>query len=198
MLYVYTRPTDNNLNLEKEPKQKLTLALNGKVIQKAKAAGINISAMTEQILQTMTFEPEGNTKKDLIKSYTLLFDSIKPILDRYGANVMVGEKEGLKEDPFDEEGNKLPGIIIHAGYGIRLNSDFLFAIIDTEDEIVRTSIAAEIHYLYHPIKILENLVIALIEAAQKNKEKFRELEFALRFIRTLYNEGENKIVNSEN
>jgi hypothetical protein len=194
---VYRRYTDNSLNFKKVPKQKLTLALNGEVIEKAKAAGINISSVTEQILKTMTFEPKGNTKKDLIKSYTMLFESIKPVLDRYDAEMVVGKQPGGSEDRFDEDGNKLPGSTIYVGFEIRLNSNYLFVIVEAEDEIVRTSIAAEIHHLYSPIKILENLILALIEAAQKNKEKFRELEFALRFIKALSNEEENKIDNSE-
>src|SRR5881296_3676168 len=129
MLHVYRRYTDNSLNFKKEPKQKLTLALNGEVIEKAKAAGINISAVTEQILKTMTFEPKGNTKKDLIKSYTMLFESIKPVLDRYDAEMVVGKQAGGSEDRFDEDGNKLPGSTTYVGFEIRLNSNYLFVIV---------------------------------------------------------------------
>ncbi len=44
-------------------------------------------------------------------------------------------------------------------------------------------------YLYPPDKIIQNLISVLIDAAEQNKEKVRQLEFALRFVRTISTEN---------
>src|ERR671938_642250 len=59
-----------------------------------------------------------------------------------------------------------------------------------------TSVAEILPYIYKPVTILENLIIALIDAAQKNRDKIKELEFALRFIRVLSDDDRNSKKNT--
>ena len=82
-------------------KQKLTIGLSKEVIEKAKAARINISAITEQILRAYTYEPSGYTKDDLIEAYGEFFKSIQPVLDKYAAGVKVGQHTNFSEDGMD-------------------------------------------------------------------------------------------------
>jgi hypothetical protein len=53
------------------PKQRLTFdIINKNVIQRAKAAGINVSAVTEYLLKAITHQPDnGNTRDDLVRVY---------------------------------------------------------------------------------------------------------------------------------
>jgi post-segregation antitoxin (ccd killing protein) len=47
---------------DKTEKQKLTLGIESGIIDKAKAAGINISAITEHLLRSITYDPKGDTR----------------------------------------------------------------------------------------------------------------------------------------
>ena len=49
--------------------KKLTLAINKDVIDQAKNAGINISSMTERLLQSYMIDMEGSSKDDVAKAY---------------------------------------------------------------------------------------------------------------------------------
>ena len=53
----------------------------------------------------------------------------------------------------------------------------------------KTAVEEVIDYLYSPGKILENMILALIEASGKNKEKVKELHFVLRFARAFSKES---------
>ena len=85
----------------KEQKQKLTLTVDRDVIEKAKAEGINISAITEQLLRAVTYQPnDGNTIDDVHKAYSALFSEVQTILKQYCTSIMVGDGYDA-----DEEGN---------------------------------------------------------------------------------------------
>jgi hypothetical protein len=89
------------------PKQKLTHnIINKNVIQRAKAAGINVSAVTEYFLKAITHQPNyGNTRDDLVRVYEVLFSKAWSLLAKYdqmgGYDIDVGEygydaEKGLK------------------------------------------------------------------------------------------------------
>jgi hypothetical protein len=74
----------------KDQKQKLTLGLSRDVIERAKAAGINISSITEQLLNAITYEPTSAvTYDDLVKAYEALFEAMTHILQQYRTLVEV-------------------------------------------------------------------------------------------------------------
>src|SRR5918911_1170349 len=82
---------DSSIPESKEERQKLTLGLNKSVIERAKAAGINISAITEHLLRAITYDPNGNTKDDVIRAYEALFNAIRPLLIQYDTRIDVGK-----------------------------------------------------------------------------------------------------------
>lgn len=167
-------------DIDKESsKQKLMLGIDKNVIQKAKEAGINISSITEQVLKTITYQPnDGNTPDDVVRAYEALFEIARSrmcIYDRYELQICVGEKDSRK-------------VFLHSGYGLMLWDDHTKKMIEDP-----ASVDSVLGLLYEPMRILANLVVALTELAQQNKEKIAELKFALRLVKALSNdEGEHK------
>jgi len=49
-----------------------------------------------------------------------------------------------------------------------------------------------VSYLYEPNVILQNLILAVSQGAQKNREKVSELDFALRLVKALSNDRNNQ------
>ena len=167
--------------MKEEPrKQKLTLGINSEVLEKAKAAGINISFVTEQILKAITYDPKLNTEYDLINAYEKFFDAVKPVLKRYGAQVNVGLMyEG------DPNKDVWTFVIVLTNNGLRKdNYELEVSKLVTVSDVVES--------LYKPVEILEHLLKALIDAAEKNKEKMKEFEIALRFVKALSEGDKNK------
>ena len=150
-------------------KQKLTLSISVNAIERAKAAGINISAITERLLRAVTYRPSnGNTHGDVAAAYDALFEAIIPILEEYGTTLEVG---GIPE--YDKSYR----------YRVILTEQKCF--VEDEEKSYPASVDGILHYLYEPTKILQNLVSALIEAAERNREKIWELKMALRFVKAL-------------
>ena len=149
-------------------KQKLTLSISKDVIDKARVEGINISAITEKVLTAITFSPEKNTKDDLIEAYDNFFEALKPFLKKYGTSIRVGKEH------------------LESGYFmlITLDGDSL-VIEDPTGEFHKTSISANIDWLDSPTVILENLIPSLIQSAENNREKMKEFEISLRFLKAL-------------
>lgn len=158
---------------KKEQKQKLTLGISKDVIDKAKATGINISSITEHLLKVITYDPKKNTEEDLAKAYEVFFEAIKPVLKKYGAWVKVGDY--YEGDPDAE--------VWHITIGLSHYS--LFKTISELDESKTVQVSDVVSELFNPTRILENLLEALINAAEKNKEKMKEFEVALRIIDAL-------------
>jgi hypothetical protein len=157
-------------------KTKLTLSLNKDVIQRAKAAGINISEITEKLLTAVTLTPYGNSYDDVIDVYGAFLDSIKVVLWTYGTEVKVKTINGFPE-------NK----------EIILNQEGLWEeYFDTEeDSRVRVAIKDPLYVvsvLHDPIRLLENIINSLIEAALRNKQHITRLQFALAVVKALSKE----------
>ena len=153
-------------------KQKLTLAINRDVIEQAKNAGINISSMTERLLQSYIIDMKGSTKDDVVKGYENLFDTMKPILQKYNAVIQVGENVGENS----------------GGYKIFLdaNNDLYMMENTPSRRISNTSIREVLHYLYTPHDIIEKLIFVALDSAESNKKKIIELNLALRFLKMIF------------
>ncbi len=167
---------------EKQPKQKLTLAMDKDIIEKAKNAGINISAITEKLLESVTLDVKGATREDVIKGYGRFFDVIMDVLKKYKAEMHVGF------DLAEEEGGELVGLeIVLNQYGL-----FIDNIGSKGKHPVKIE---EVEWgLLDPFEILENLLRSLISAAEKNREQLKELEIALRFVKALSSDGDRVVV----
>ncbi len=169
------------------PKQKLTLdIINKNVIQRAKAAGINVSAVTEYLLNIITHKSNnGNTRDDLVRVYEVLFSNAWSLLAKYdqmgGYDIDVGEcgydaEKGLKKVIcFDT----LMGLsICYEDHGNPIEADI--------------PVDRVLDVLYEPIKIIENIIISLTYAAETNKEKLDELKSALQLVKTLSDEEQEE------
>jgi hypothetical protein len=60
-----------------------------------------------------------------------------------------------------------------------------YAPLDEVGQITSGSVEELLSYLYEPKVILRNLILAVSEAAQKNTQTIKELDFALRFVKAL-------------
>jgi hypothetical protein len=166
----------SNSSKSKSEKQKLTLGIDREVIDRAKAAGINISQTTEQLLKSMTYEPEegeGNDDEDVAKAYEALFNSAFAILHKYRVTVEVGF---LKE-----ENCRL--VIWPAMFGLSVLD--LLPLDGDEKKRECPEVREMVDYFYEPKTILQNIILAVANVAKKNKEKIKQLELASRFVKVL-------------
>jgi Post-segregation antitoxin CcdA len=154
-------------------KQKLTLGISRDVIAKAKEVGINISGITEQVLRSVIYDPKGNTKGDLIKAYESLFDLAKSALERYNTNFEVGIKDGSS-------------VILDYNNGLIYHDK------NKPDPAHTISLSEAIPHLLPTKNILENLVLATIEGKERNKDRIKELQLALRFVKAIFDKSDSQ------
>lgn len=165
-------------------KQKLTIGLSKEVIDRAKAARINISAVTEQVLRALTYEPAGYSNDDVADAYDKLFKSMLPVLDKYGAfDVMVGQHTN-----YSDMAGEFP--IILDGQSTVAHPELLIWSPDFLEVEASISITEALPYLYDPLTILEDLMESLIRAAEVNKNKLQTFKFASRFLKMLSEDEE--------
>jgi hypothetical protein len=168
--------------------EKHVLSFNMEIVDKAKAAGINVAIISEQLLRSTTHEPKSNATKDVAKAYDTLFDATLPLLVKYdNANVEVGR---------NVEGNAL--ITIYPG-GPEENPVVFFAYCPLDDvkQARPVSIGDVLSYLYKPKIILENIILAISKGANKNQETIRELDLALCFVKALEDATNNNSLNTD-
>jgi hypothetical protein len=156
---------------EKEPKQKLTLAIDREIIERARKAGINISAITEKVLDSITMDAKGATTEDVTAGYEKLFDVIKQVLKKYNTSIIVGVDQVMEED------GTLGGLNVRLSPAGLTTSEGPIEL----DDFVRYAAQS-------PFEILQNLLKALIIAAEDNKEQLKELSIALRFVKAFAND----------
>ena len=127
--------------------------------------------MTERLLQSYMIDMEGSTKDDVVKAYETVFDTMKPILQKYDTDIQVGVN--LDENP--------------AGYKVYLNpNNGLYLMKNTYSKKSSSSIKEVLRYLYAPDDIIEKLIFVALESADNNKKKIIELNLALRFLKVIF------------
>jgi hypothetical protein len=177
-----------NLNEHRREKQKLTLGIDKEVIERAKAADINISAITEELLKSVTYEPKDKSEEDVVKAYEDLFNSMQPLLDKYDLNIEVGGNESYGADADIDE----KAFLNSSSY--ILDSVMLICpyYMQGGDELTHETVyvKSRVRSLYEPKTILQNLILAIVERAEKNKQKVRELKLAKRFVEVLLSDIE--------
>jgi uncharacterized protein (DUF4415 family) len=158
---------------DKDQKQKLTLGISKDVIERAKVAGVNISAVTEYLLRAITYQPRnGNTDDDVANAYSALLGAAADILDQYNTSFEIGRLERYVDVNGQRVLIKRP-LQYYPPAGI------------IDDDYREYEIQSVLDCLYEPHMLLQNLISALLKSAERNKEKIRELEFALRFVKVL-------------
>ena len=169
------------------PKQKLTLdTINKNVIQRAKAAGINVSAVTEYLLNAITHKSNnGNTRDDLVRVYEVLFSNAWSLLAKY--DQMGGYYIDVGEYGYDTQKRLKKVICFDTLMGLSICYEDHGNPIQADIPVDRV-----LNGLYEPTKIIENIIISLTYAAETNKQKLNELKSALQLVKDLSNEDEEK------
>jgi hypothetical protein len=165
---------------------KLTHGIDKDVIEKAKAAGVDVPAVTEYLMKAITYQPNnGNTRDDVVRVYQSLFSKAWRLLAKYdqmgGYDVDVGKfgydaEKGLKKVIcFDT----LMGLsICYEDHGNPIEADI--------------PVDRVLDVLYEPTKIIENIIVSLTYAAETNKRKLNELESVLQYVKTVSDEEEEE------
>jgi hypothetical protein len=157
-----------------ESKQKLTLAIRKDVIERAKDIGINISAITEEFLKAVTYEHFDRSQFDIEEAYLALFGAIWPVVKVYNLVVEVGESSST---------NKSGKVTLEP---LSLSHELWLPHLRTERSI--SSIGPELHNLYAPREVLENLIEAVNGARQNDKLKLQHLEISLKLAKAIFAE----------
>ena len=110
-----------------------------------------------------------------------MFEAIRPLLKNSGAKVEIGLRlHDISE--YDSESS--------VGSPVLLDVFGLTLLTNHSPQIV--SVAHVLNDLYNPGKILENVILALTQASEKNREKVRELQLALRFVNTMFSRNDGQ------
>jgi hypothetical protein len=108
----------------------------------------------------------------VVKAYENLFETMKPILQKYDTVIQVGGNIG--ENP--------------AGYKVFLDANNgLYLMENTQlRKISNTSVREVLRYLYAPDDIIEKLIFVALDSAESNKKKIIEFNLALRFLKMIF------------
>jgi post-segregation antitoxin (ccd killing protein) len=178
-------------------KHKLTHGIDKDVIEKAKAAGINISSIAENLLKTMTYELKnddednnnnGNTRHDVARAYEALFREAWLLLSKYEQIGSFDVKVGNWQYDWEKKTSTI--ICFNSRMGLAICYDVPGRPIQEPDISVEKVLEAIDEYGLE--KILENLLVALTHAAETNKLIITEIKFASQVLNKLLNMLSNK------
>jgi len=161
-------------------KQKLTLSVNKEVVEKAKAMGINISEITENVLKGFAFTPTGLDNDEFYRHYNELFQSMLPLMKNYNFPVTVAsypEFDDLGNHMWTVKTTLLPTSIYYVDPYEREFSDIK---------------NIEIHEFHSPMKILETFLTKLTSGVEQRREQIKELEMAKRILQAITGTIENR------
>jgi post-segregation antitoxin (ccd killing protein) len=159
-------------------KQKLTLTINNDTIDRAKEAGLNISELTEKVLDIFTYDlkkREQKVQENLVVAYESFFDSARFLLKKYGITVQVGK---INENQNNTNLNS--ALLLNDNKGLLRTEG-------NDGTSKPIDVSKVLRFLFHPNVILENLLLEIMRCEQNNEEKMVELKFATRFLTVLSN-----------
>jgi hypothetical protein len=172
-------------NINKEIiEHNLTHGIDKDIIEKAKAAGINVPAVTEYLLKAITYQPNNeNTRADVVRVYEALFSKAWRLLAKY--DQMGGYHIDVGEIGYDTEKSLKKVICFDSMMGLSICYEDHSHPIEADMPVDRV-----LDVLYNPTKIIENIIISITHAAETNKHKLDELESVLQLVKTLSDEEE--------
>lgn len=160
-------------------KKKLTLSINSEVIEKAKKLGLNLSEITENALKISSLSPDDKivTPDQLREAYIAILKEISKILKKWDTKLEIGPERDLVEST-DSSGKKIYFYDINynyilSSYGVELWSipyEVPDKIWEFDDENLPVT------SFYDPEKIITNLINALYNKTNKNKEILNKLQ----------------------
>ena len=151
-------------------KQKLTLSVSKKVVEKAKEVGINISEITENVLRGFAFTPKELNDEEFYAQYKVLFEVMMPLMKKYDFSVRIASSPIFDKD----------GIVIDF-FDYSLTPSGVFWVFDVEHGFSEIE-KIPVHELASPNTILERFIKNLAQGVEKRKEKIAELEMAKQII----------------
>jgi Post-segregation antitoxin CcdA len=160
-----------------EGKQKLTLTVDGELVEAAHKLDLNISELTEQVLRGYTFDPAGIDSGATREQYRDLIETMNPLLEKYRCPIVVGDVEDTNI------GDSLTPVF-YAGRGQYYT---LTEIDEDESGAIDVKVSAdpkEVHFL-GPTKILKNFFAAIEKAKTQRKEEIEGLAVAKRIVEVL-------------
>jgi len=151
-----------------------------------KQPGINVSAVTEYLLNAITHKSNnGNTRDDLVRVYEVLFSNARSLLAKY--DQMGGYDIDVGEYGYDSEKRLKKVICFDTLMGLSICYEDHGNPIEADIPVDRV-----LDVLYEPIKIIENIIISLTYAAETNKEKLADLKSASQLVKTFSNEEQEE------
>ena len=155
-------------------KKKLTLSVDEAVVARAKEMGLNLSDMTEKILQGFVFVPSSDEKAALYTKYGELFRSMLPLMKEYDASVKVAY-----ETVEDQHGVPLVTLDIY----LQVSGEFYREDLAGDGGSTFTDVRKiSTFQLLPPKEILSNFIMALAKAKTERNERLAELEMAQKII----------------
>ena len=184
-------PTDMPQEQGGSGKKRVNLYLDEALVNKCKDMGINLSQATTKILEGL---PELDASKNKFDSYEGLYSKIVPILQHHQISIKIAEIF----DNFDDvreiggigvylypdgskgfQGSAAPFAIMKNKYLKLTNLDsYGFEITDFEKFITSVPVSS----LYEPSVIFSNLLDAIKQKKEKDKEEVLEIEKIKRLI----------------
>jgi post-segregation antitoxin (ccd killing protein) len=174
-----------------------THGIDKNVIEKAKAAGLDISSITENLLKTMNYELKnddddnnnnGNTRHDVARAYEALFREAWLLLSKYEQIGSFDVKVGNWQYDWEKKTSTI--ICFNSYMGLAICYDVPGRPIQEPDISAERVLEAINEYGLE--KILENLLVALTHAAETNKLIITEIKFASQVLNKLLNMLSNK------
>jgi Post-segregation antitoxin CcdA len=153
-------------------KQKLTLSVSKDAIVRARKVGLNLSEITEKVLQGFTAVPANTNAAEVYSHYELLFGAMLPMMKQYDLSVQVGA-----ETEFDDDGTPISAEALVLGP----NGDMIREQMD--NTITRVKLKdIPVGELFDADRILSNFISTLSNAKQRNQEMIGKLQLAKRII----------------
>ena len=170
MTQVTTYKTNDKEKVERE------VDIDKKVLGKAGNLGIDVPGIKEIVIKDIIYTPTGHLEYDIVDAQEEFLESIRATIKRPNAQyVEIGQVTKPNS----------PGLRHYAGGKIILYHDTLMVL--NPDPRMSSSKAFSLsdiwQNLYPPAKIIENLLLVLIEAAEQNKKKIRELQVASELVK---------------
>ena len=155
-------------------KQKLTLSVDSEIVEKARKLDINISEITEKVLDSFTFSPKKADADEVISKYRQLFETMAPLLKKFGTVCNVGR--------MDIQNNEHPTEFISTD--LDLTADGKIWMSEFENWMIFDN-NIDIYIFHKPKKILSNLLSSLASAQETKKENIADLEMASRIVQAI-------------
>lgn len=162
---------------ESSKKQKLTLSVDSEIVEKARKLDINISEITEKVLDSFTFTPKKTDVDEVYSKYRQLFETMIPLLKNFGTSCLIGKFETTpnKDYPFEIMFTDLD--LTYEGKLFMSEFDQWISLDDIEN--------IPISFFHKPKKILSKLLESLALSQEARKENIADLEMANRIVQAI-------------